>query len=163
MPATGLELGPHRQLFMKIVKNCRTAARIVFWAALAADLVVLPLASQAAAYFYTDLTPRGSIESAGLGISGGQQVGSACCPATAGLLPATDAVNPAQASTCGRPAGRHALLWFGSASSVVDLNPSGFLYSEATGASGSFFPVGSTTVTCTSTNPQSPALRRARL
>src|SRR5207253_2479363 len=77
------------------------------------------------------------IECAGLGISGGQQVGSACCPATAGLLPATDAVNPAQVNTCGRPRYVHALLWSGSASNVVDLHPSGFVNSEATGTSGS--------------------------
>src|SRR5439155_24229736 len=46
------------------------------------------------------------------------------------------AVNPAQVNTCGRPRYVHALLWFGSASNVVDLHPSGFTSSEATGASG---------------------------
>lgn len=54
-----------------------------------------------------------------LGISGNEQVGYG------GLAP----VNNAQIN--------HALLWHGSANSVVDLNPSGYVQSEATATNGS--------------------------
>src|SRR5438876_294648 len=103
---------------MKTIKNYRTAARLIIGAAVAATFLALPLASQAAVYFYTDLNPSGpGAYSLGWGISGSQQAGEGAGSETGG--------------------GFHALLWSGTASSVVDLNPSGFDGSAAYGISGS--------------------------
>ena len=92
------------------IKNHRTAARLVLGAATAAKLLALPLTSDAAVYFYTDLNPSGFTQSAAYGISDNQQVGQG---------------------------DGHALLWSGTASSVVDLHPNGFDASLAYGTSGS--------------------------
>jgi hypothetical protein len=134
-------------------KRFRAPMRAVLWVALAADLVVLPLASQAAAYFYTDLNPSGFIESFGYGISGSQQVGSRRDAAGAGhallwsgtassavdLHPSGFKISQAYGSSGSQQVGYgdgHALLWSGTASGVVDLHPSGFFDSEARGISG---------------------------
>jgi hypothetical protein len=65
----------------------------------------------AADYIAIDLNPSGFMASQALGVSGGQQVGAG-------------------------GGQQHALLWMGSAASVVDLNPSGFMASQALGVSG---------------------------
>ena len=62
----------------------------------------------AADYLAIDLNPSGFLNSHALGVSGGQQVGDGFGLATGGT---------------------HALLWSGSAASVIDLNPSGFAFS----------------------------------
>src|SRR5262245_61405655 len=67
----------------------------------------------AAEYIAIDLHPSGFTSSEAFGVSGGQQVGVGAGPATGGQI--------------------HALLWTGSAASVVDLHPSGFTSSEAAG------------------------------
>jgi len=92
-----------------------TAARLVLGAAMAGNLLDLPLASQAATYSFTDLNPTGFTGSASYGISGSQQVGFGYAEF----------------------GGYHALLWSGTTSSVVDLNPSGFTYSIGQGIWGS--------------------------
>src|SRR2546426_822326 len=112
---------------MNKIKNYRTAARpgqlmswplarLVLGAAVMTNLLALPLAGQAAAYFYTDLNPSGFTESDGAGTSVGPQVGVGYGSAAGDF--------------------RHALLWSGTASRVVDLNPSGFLASRALSVSG---------------------------
>ena len=106
---------PKQHPATKTTKRYRAAMRTVFCAAVAADLVVLPLASQAATYVFTDLQPSGFAVSGGFGISGGQQVGYGY----------------------GNGNNEHALLWFGTASSVVDLHPSRLAYSYCFGTSGS--------------------------
>ncbi len=80
---------------------------------LALAIVAVPVAVEAQ-YTFIDLNPSGFIDSAALGISGSQQVGS-------GLTGGNS----------------HALLWSGTAASAVDLNPSGFTESGAGGISGS--------------------------
>ena len=61
---------------MNRIKSYRNATRLVLGAAIAANFLALPLASQAAVYFYTDLNPSGpGAYSLGWGISGSQQVG----------------------------------------------------------------------------------------
>ena len=97
--------------------NYRTAVRLALGAAMAVNLLALPLTSQAATYSYTDLNPSGFEGSYGQGISGSQQVGFGYGPATGGHV--------------------HALLWSGTASSFVDLNPSGFTWSIGFGISRS--------------------------
>src|SRR5437773_2148469 len=100
------------------IKNHRMAARLALWAATVGNSLALPLASQAAAYTYTDLNPSGFTGSYGTGISGGRQVGGGWESPT--------------------PNGVHALLWYGTASSVVDLSPSGSsMFYGASGTSGS--------------------------
>ncbi len=101
---------------MNTIKNYRTAARLVLAAAMAGNLLALPLASQAATYSYTDLNPSGFKSSRANGNSGSQQVGYG------------------YSSVSGYY--EHALLWSGTASSAVDLNPSGFTSSQANGNSG---------------------------
>jgi hypothetical protein len=76
----------------------------------------LPSRAAAAEYIAIDLNPSGFTYSVATGVSGGQQVGSGYGPATGGQ--------------------NHALLWAGSADSVVDLHtflPPGFTDSVATG------------------------------
>lgn len=70
---------------------------------------------------YVDLTPAGVINAYGVGISssGNQQVGYADVPAPVGVAPPT-----------------HALVWSGNAQSAVDLNPAGYLDSQATATNG---------------------------
>src|SRR5438132_3540134 len=63
-----------------------------------------------------DLNPDGFVESWASGASDGQQVGYGFGPATGGY--------------------GHALLWRGTAASVLDLHPSGFMISRAMGISG---------------------------
>src|SRR5437588_10286 len=89
------------------------------WSFVAAALgvFVLGFAGRAAAIVFTttDLNPSGFFTSEAWGISGGQQTG------------------------WGRTTGSvadHALLWAGTAASVVDLHPSGFDSSVAIGTSG---------------------------
>jgi hypothetical protein len=77
-----------------------------------AALAVLMLSGArpaAAAYIAIDLNPSGFVGSEALGVSGGQQVGSGFDGIT-----------------------NHALLWAGSAASVVDLHSSEFFESRAT-------------------------------
>lgn len=71
--------------------------------------------TQAPLFTAIDLTPSG-FDSHALGTSGGEQVGYGSGPATGVQI--------------------HALLWRGSAASVVDLNPNGFDKSEAWGICG---------------------------
>ena len=138
------------------------AARLALGAALAVNLLTLPLASQAATYSYTDLSPSGATESYGYGISGGQQVGysgpysnyhaflwSGTASSAVDLNPVgftssfaygnsgSQQVGYGSGSATGGDYNHHALLWSGTASSVVDLNPSGFPVSFAYGNSGS--------------------------
>ena len=101
---------------MNTIKNYRTAARLALAAAMAGNLLALPLASQAATYSYTDLNPSGFKSSRANDNSGSQQVGYG------------------YSSVSGYY--EHALLWSGTASSAVDLNPSGFTSSQANGNSG---------------------------
>lgn len=70
---------------------------------------------------YVDLTPAGVINAYGVGISssGNQQVGYADVPAPVGVAPPT-----------------HALVWSGNAQSAVELNPAGYLDSQATATNG---------------------------
>jgi hypothetical protein len=68
-----------------------------------------------------DLNPSGFSWSEAYGTSGTQQVGGGGGPAATGGLGYQN---------------EHALLWNGTAASYVDLNPSGFDYSEARGTSG---------------------------
>src|SRR6185369_12130292 len=71
----------------------------------------------ATSYTYTDLTPNGFTVSYGEAASSGLQVGYGWGPPTSNIP-------------------GHALLWSGSASSVVDLNPPGFVVSAASDISG---------------------------
>jgi hypothetical protein len=70
-----------------------------------------------------DLHPRGFISSDALGTSGGEQVGRG--------IPLGGSLD-----TDNSPGTYHALLWRGSAASVVDLHPHGFTSSFASGVSG---------------------------
>jgi len=72
-----------------------------------------------------DLHPRGFRSTEADGTSGGQQVGYGDGPAT-GAYPGTGPITFHD----------HALLWRGSAASVVDLNPPGFISSSAQAANG---------------------------
>lgn len=85
------------------------------------DLRVHALLWNGTASSVVDLHPSWLAESQAFATSGEQQVGR-------GSGPTTGTVRGFQAS--------HALLWRGSAASVVDLHPSGFTYSEAVGVSG---------------------------
>jgi PEP-CTERM motif len=86
--------------YVNRIKNYRTSERLALGAAMAGNLLSLPLASQAAAYSFTDLNPSGFGYFAALGISSSQQVGE-------GYGSGND---------------YHALLWSGTAGSVVDLH-----------------------------------------
>ncbi len=92
-----------------------------FVSAMLACVAMALLGSSAGAETYScvDLGPVGLVVSQAQGISsdGSQQVGT-------GFASHDD------------PYGNHALLWSGSAQSVVDLQPSGFLTSDAYGANG---------------------------
>jgi hypothetical protein len=72
--------------------------------------------SHAVSYIATILQPTGFTDSSGNSVSGTTQVGYGSGPATSGLS--------------------NALLWSGTASSVVDLHPAGFDVSYAVGVSG---------------------------
>jgi len=72
-------------------------------------------ATQVPLFTAIDLNPPGFVESWATGISGGQQVGYGYGPATGGY--------------------GHALLWHGTAASLVDLHPRGFMISRALGIS----------------------------
>jgi hypothetical protein len=89
-------------------------ARQVFSAVLGV-LLVAPAAS-ADPYYAVNLGPSGFDYSVAYGVSESQQVG-------------VGRVGPYGSS-------EHALLWSGTAASVIDLNPSGFSSSWATGVSG---------------------------
>jgi len=91
-------------------------AQLALEAAMAGNLLTLPLASQAATYSYTDLNGSGFGSSEAEGISGNRQVGYGYGSAIGNNY--------------------HALLWSGTASSVVDLSPNGFTESFGTGVSG---------------------------
>ena len=126
----------------------------MFAIAVAGNLLVLPLAVQAATYAYTDLDPGGfSGGSYAYGTSGDQQVGSIFGSAvlwsgTAGSVMGLDysgfsplqarGISDSQQVGYGLKSGinSHALLWRGTASTVLDLNPSGFTVSFASGTSG---------------------------
>src|SRR5437588_12954646 len=101
---------------MNRIKNHRRTARLALGVAMAGNLLAIPLASQAATYSYTDLNPTGFTGSRGYGNSGGREVGE-------GFGSATGKRN-------------HALLWSGTAGSVVDLNPSRSTNRRAGGMSG---------------------------
>ena len=146
---------------MNRIKNYQTAARLVLVPAMAVNLFAFPLASQAAAYSYTDLQPSDFVSSFGLGISGGQQVGvnsvtsvssraflwSGTAASVVDLTPSGfnssygSGTSGSQQIGFGWGSGTglndHALLWSGTANSFVDLNPSGFVTSQAVGISGS--------------------------
>src|SRR5207237_85481 len=138
-------------------------SRLILAAVLTLNGLGLPLASRAATYYYTDLTPGGFTTSEGHGTCGSQQVGAGAS-ATSGsylhaLLWSGTASNFVDLSPSGftQSLGNgisgsqqvgygynsasggfaHALLWFGTASSAVDLNPTGFTVSQALGTSGS--------------------------
>jgi len=69
-------------------------------------------------YLAVDLNPSGIDYSQARAVGGGQQVGFGFGPATGGV--------------------EHALLWAGTAASVVDLNPAGFRSSRAWGVRGGY-------------------------
>src|SRR5437016_3536035 len=94
---------------MNGTRNYRTVARLVLVAAISGDLLARSVASQAAIYAYTDLNPTGFAYSYATGNSASQQIGYGIASVTAYR--------------------DHALLWSGTASSVADLNPSGFTVS----------------------------------
>ena len=73
-------------------------------------------ATEAPLFTAIDLLPRDDSDSYAFGTSGGEQVGYGVGPATGFQT--------------------HALLWRGTAASIVDLNPSGFDESEARGVCG---------------------------
>lgn len=77
-----------------------------------------------------DLNPRGFDASWAVSISGGEQVGFGDRHRLS--LPN----HPVKLPNGERHADRHALLWRGSAASVIDLHPPGFTYSWAYGVSG---------------------------
>ncbi len=79
-------------------------------------IVVFAAAARAVTYTATSLHPAGFTHSRALGISGTKQVGWG------------------SGSTTGNRS--HALLWSGTAASLVDLHPAGFFSSTGTGVSG---------------------------
>jgi len=89
--------------------------QLVSLASLMAVIAVLSLLStqsaQGITYNVVDLNPAGFVYSGAYGFSGSQQVGAGTGPVTGNQL--------------------HALLWSGSASSAVDLNPADFTGSAA--------------------------------
>jgi hypothetical protein len=85
--------------------------------AIALAALVLGVAGPAAGQFVAiDLHPSGFAASFGSGVGDGQQAGYGAGPMTGNE--------------------KHALLWSGTADSVVDLHPNGFTSSQASGASG---------------------------
>jgi hypothetical protein len=76
----------------------------------------LTVTAPASAYVAVDLTPAGFGDSTAAGAAVGQQVGTGFEPGLGG--------------------GDHALLWSGTAASVIDLNPAGFDRSQAWGGPG---------------------------
>jgi hypothetical protein len=100
---------------MHRTKSCPIAASLVFMAAMTGAWFGLPPSARAATYSFTDLSASQFMETLGYGVSSGQQFG--------------------YGYTSGQ-SGDHALLWSGTAGSVIDLNPSGFLYTYGCGISG---------------------------
>lgn len=89
-------------------------ARLLHISVFVSILLTVTTATWAVDYKVVILHPEGFYESIAMGISGGQQVGRGWNPDYY----------------------EHALLWSGTADSMVDLNPSGLDYSEAYGISG---------------------------
>jgi hypothetical protein len=114
IPRTEINISFLRREVMKNShrKTKRTLLAILVLAVIAANQ------TWGADYAATDLTPGGFSDSQAYGISGTQQAGY-------GHGSATGEQN-------------HALLWNGSASSYVDLNPTGSTYSAAWGNNGAY-------------------------
>src|SRR5262245_24010703 len=97
--------------FQECVSSCTYFLAAATWLV----AIAIPNVASAATYKATLLHPAGFDVSEARGVSNGSQVGNGRSSGGAGVT--------------------HALLWYGTATGVVDLHPTGFLRTEARGVS----------------------------